>query len=176
LQTQRIGIEQLRFAWHPDAKQFAMKGKAELTVRVLALDLEGTLISDAISAEPRPGLFGFLEFCQSRFDRVVLFTCVEEPDAREILNQLSCGGHVPTEFLGRLEYIRWDGEYKDLKFIPNSVPEEVLLVDDDPGWVRSDQRDRWVAITAWDGRGDCELLCTQSVLESRLNSRAVDSV
>jgi hypothetical protein len=144
----------------------------ELSVRVLALDLERTSISDALNAEPRPGLFGFLASCQSRFERVVLFTCVEEPDAREILNRLSRSGHVPRELLGRLEYVEWGGEYKDLNFIPDSVPGEVLLVDDDPGWVRPDQRDRWVAVAPWDRGEDRELLRTQSLLERRLDTRA----
>jgi len=36
--------------------------EAGVGVRVLALDLERTLISDAMSAEPRPGLFAFLAF------------------------------------------------------------------------------------------------------------------
>ena len=151
------------------------KGKVKLRVRVLALDLERTLISDAISAEPRPGLYRFLEFCQSRFERVVLFTCVEEPDAREILYRLSCSGHVPPEFLDRLEYVEWSGEYKDLSFVPDSVPTEVLLVDDDPGWVRPDQRDQWVAVPAWDGGEDRELLRTRSILELRLDPQVEDS-
>jgi hypothetical protein len=51
-------------------------------VKVLALDLERTLISDAMSAEPRPGLGDFLAFCHERFQRVVLFTCVEQQEAR----------------------------------------------------------------------------------------------
>src|SRR5262245_37716455 len=102
-----------------------------------------------MSAEPRPGLFNFLTFCHSRFERVVLFTCVEQPEALEILRQLSRRGCVPPTFLSRLEYVEWSGEYKDLQFVPNSVPDDVLLVDDDPSWIRPDQRDQWIAITAW---------------------------
>jgi hypothetical protein len=138
-------------------------------VRVLALDLERTLISDALSAEPRPGLFDFLTFCQSRFERVVLFTSVEQSEAREVLSQVARRGYLPPGFLNLLEYVEWTGEHKDLVFIPDSVPEEVLLVDDDPGWIRPDQRDRWVAITAWDGGDDSELLRTQTILERWLD-------
>jgi hypothetical protein len=51
-----------------------------------ALDLEGTLISNAVSQFPRPGLFIFLEYCHqnfvgvaSRFEtRLVIFTAVNE--------------------------------------------------------------------------------------------------
>jgi hypothetical protein len=121
-----------------------------LPIRVLALDLERTLISDAMTAQPRPGLFDFLTFCHDRFERVALFTCVDPGEAREILDDLSRRGHVPTEWLARLEYVAWSGEYKDLGFVPDSLPEEVLLVDDDPGWIRPDQRDRLVVIAAWD--------------------------
>lgn len=139
-----------------------------MTTRVLALDLERTLISDALTAEPRPGLFDFLTFCLDHFERVVLFTCVERGDAVDVLTRLAHAGHSPTAFLGRLEYVEWDGEHKDLHFIPGAIPEEVLLVDDDPGWVRPDQQDRWVSIAAWDGGDDTELLRTRSVLELRL--------
>jgi hypothetical protein len=144
------------------------KGEVGLRSRILALDLERTLISDAMSAEPRPGLLDFLEFCHRRFERVVLFTCVEQPEAWEILNQLSSRGCVPRDLLGRLEYVEWSGEYEDLTFVPDSFPEDVLLVDDDPGWVRPDQRNQWIAIATWDGGEDYELLHTLSVLELRL--------
>lgn len=143
-----------------------------MSVKVLALDLERTLISDAMSAIPRPGLFDFMVFCNSRFERVVMFTSVEEAEAREILAQLAHSGHVPPEFLLQLEYVEWSGEYKDLNFVRNSDAGEVILVDDDPGWVRPDQRDRWVAIAAWDGGEDSELPRLQTVLDRWLDSRA----
>jgi hypothetical protein len=136
-----------------------------MNVRVLALDLERTLIDDALSGRPRPGLFEFLAFCQERFERVALFTTVEEPDAREVLEGLAHDGHVPPGFLTLLEYVSWTGEFKDLGFVPGVGPGEVLLVDDDAGWVRPDQQDRWVSITAWDGGTDGELPRVQSVLE-----------
>ena len=41
-------------------------------VEVLALDLEGTLISNAMSQIARPGLREFLEFCGDRFPRLVI--------------------------------------------------------------------------------------------------------
>jgi hypothetical protein len=63
------------------------------------------------------------------------------------------------------------GEYKDLAFVTGAAPEEVLLVDDDAGWIRPDQRDRWIAIAPWDGgpdRSDRELLRVRQVLTERL--------
>jgi hypothetical protein len=51
---------------------------------VLALDLEGTLISNAISQIPRPGLYLFLDNCSQKFDRIVIFTAISEKRFRII--------------------------------------------------------------------------------------------
>lgn len=103
-----------------------------------------------------------------RFERVVLFTTVEEPDARDALTQLRERGVVPAELLEPLGYVPWVGAYKDLAFVSGARPEEILFVDDDPGWVRPDQRDRWVPIAPWDGGPDYELARVRDVLEGRL--------
>jgi len=42
------------------------------TIETLALDLEGTLILNAASPFPRPGLNDFLEFCHLRFSSIVV--------------------------------------------------------------------------------------------------------
>ena len=88
-----------------------------MSVKVLALDLERTLIDNALSGLPRPGLRDFLSFCHGRFGRVALFTTVEEADAREVMEGLADSGHVPSGLLSRLEYVEWCGEYKDLAFV-----------------------------------------------------------
>jgi hypothetical protein len=137
---------------------------------VLALDLERTLVSDANSADPRPGLAGFLAFCHEHFPRVVLFTTVEEPDAREAIDELVRHEIASNEFAARLEYVSWCGEYKDLAFVIGTVPEEVMLVDDDAGWIRPDQRSQWIAIAPWDGGPDEELLRVQRMLSERLEA------
>jgi hypothetical protein len=142
-----------------------------VSVKVLALDLERTLIDNALCGRPRPGLRDFLAFCHERFERVAVFTTVEEADAREVLEGLVLRGHVPPELLARLEYVGWSGEYKDLGFVPNATPGEVVLVDDDAGWVRPDQRDRYVPIAAWDGGPDGELHRVRDLLEGRLSGR-----
>lgn len=128
-----------------------------MNIKVLALDLERTLIDNSLSGRPRPGLWHFLTFCNSRFGRVTVFSTVEEADAREVLADLADRGHVPPELLARLEFVQWSGEHKDLAFVSDATPAEVLLVDDDPGWVRPDQRGQWVAIAGWDGGPDNEL-------------------
>jgi hypothetical protein len=137
-------------------------------VRVLALDLERTLIDDTFGGRPRPGLADFLAFCHERFERVALFTTVEEADAREAVARLARDGHVPPELARRLEYVAWSGAYKDLAFVAGADPAEVLLVDDDAGWVRPDQRDRWVAVAPWDGgEDDTELSRLRALLAGR---------
>jgi hypothetical protein len=144
-----------------------------MNISVLALDLERTLISDAMTPDPRPGLADFLAFCHERIGRVAIFTTVEEADAREVMEELARRGHVPMALLARLEYVDWTGEFKDLRFVANADPGEVLLVDDDAGWVRPDQRDRWVPIAAWDGGADDELARVRSVLGHLLDDPAI---
>ena len=139
-----------------------------MALRVLALDLERTLISDANGVAPRPGLAEFLAFCHEHFARVVLFTTVEEPDARAAIDELVERGRAPAELAEWLEYVPWCGEYKDLAFVTDAAPDEVLLVDDDAGWIRPDQRNRWIAIAPWDDGPDEELLRVQRVLTERL--------
>ncbi|MBY0457795.1 MAG: hypothetical protein K2V38_10690, partial [Gemmataceae bacterium] len=56
----------------------------------------------------------------------------------------------------------------DSTFIPGARPEDVLLVDDDGGWVPPDQRDRWVAVVPWDGGPDADLARVQGELVARL--------
>jgi hypothetical protein len=56
--------------------------------RVLALDLEGTLISNAASQIPRPGLYEFLASCQQLFQRIVIFTTVSEA---KLYRDVRCG-------------------------------------------------------------------------------------
>jgi hypothetical protein len=140
-----------------------------MSVKVLALDLERTLIDDALSGRPRPGLHEFLAFCHERFERVAMFTTVEESDAREVMEALAERGFLPPGLLDRLEYVGWSGEHKDLGFVANATPGEVILVDDDAGWVHPDQRSRWVSIAAWEGGPDGELPRVINLLKERLS-------
>jgi len=147
-----------------------MTGIERVRPTVVALDLERTLIDDALSGRPRPGLFEFAEFCHERFERVVLFTTVEDTDAREVLMALADSGAVPTDFLASLEYVAWSGEFKDIAFVPDAAPEHVVFVDDDGGWVRPDQREQWIEVMPWDGDpADRELVRVRIELERRLS-------
>ena len=62
----------------------------------LALDLEGTLISNAMSQLPRQGLYAFMEGCAQRFERVVIFSAVRAERTRAILETLAAEGDVPS--------------------------------------------------------------------------------
>lgn len=137
-----------------------------MSIKVLALDLERTLISDARTALPRPGLYDFLIFCDENFTRLALFTTVEKPDAFDALEQLESNGHVPSSFLDRLEYVDWYGEHKDLMLVPETKLGEAMLIDDDAGWIRPDQKEWWIPITPWDGGDDHELQWIQTLLLS----------
>lgn len=96
---------------------------------VLALDLEGTLISNAMSQIPRPGLYEFLQACLCLFPRIVIFTAVREEKFRQIANLLVADGVAPAWF-AQIEYVNWQGRYKDLNFVNDTKLEQVLLIDD----------------------------------------------
>lgn len=139
-----------------------------MPIQLLALDLEATLIDDAMNANPRPGLYRFLSFCDDSFPRVSLLTTVDEESARDVLEQLADRREAPSSIVDRIEYINWDGEHKDLRNAKGVALSDVLFVDDDRGWVHPDQLDQWIQIEAWHGGADDELARVQNVLVTRL--------
>lgn len=116
---------------------------------VLALDLEGTLISNAMSQIPRPGLFEFLSKCRELFPRLVMFTTIKELQFRNIAKLLVSEGVAPDWF-AQIEYVTWQGETKDLNFIPGISPQEALLVDDYEKYVHPGQESRWLQIECFE--------------------------
>ena len=137
---------------------------------VLALDLEGTLISNAVSQIPRPGLFVFLERCRALFPRVVMFTTVKEEPFRNIARLLVEEGAVPPWFAD-VEYVTWEGKTKDLNFIPGAFARESLLVDDFEVYVHPGQESQLVKVDYFDypyDESDTALVKVLSVLEQRL--------
>lgn len=111
---------------------------------ILAMDLEGTLISNAVSQIPRPGLFKFLESMRSQFSQLVIFTTVPEPLVRKICSLLVEEGMAPMWFAD-IRYINWEGATKDLRFV---VPDahKALLLDDHASYVHPGQEREWVEI------------------------------
>lgn len=118
-------------------------------IEVIALDLEGTLISNAMSQIPRPGLYDFLEGCKAITDRVVIYTTVKKDRFLSIANLLANEKLVPDWFR-KLEYIHWSGGTKDLSIIPGTVVDRTVLVDDFYIYVHPGQEDQWVEIAQFD--------------------------
>lgn len=142
-----------------------------MAITVLALDLEGTLISNAMSQVPRPGLFAFLESCRELFPRVVMFTTVEEAKFRSIANLLVKEGVAPDWF-SHIEYIKWTGNKKDLSFISGTEVKNVLLVDDFEGYIHPDQTAQWIKIELFDypySDSDMGLASVMHALRDRLD-------
>lgn len=110
---------------------------------VIALDLEGTLISNAMSQIPRPGLHAFLEDCRALSPHVVLFTYVKPPRLRQIVNGLVAESLAP-KWLSDVECVEWDGATKDLRFIRDCHVESAVLVDDLAAYVHPGQEPNWV--------------------------------
>ena len=141
-----------------------------MNIKVIALDLEGTLISNAMSQIPRPGLLHFLNGCKELVDRVFVYTTVSEPVFREIARNLVVERYVPDWF-GEIEYITREGETKNLALIPDCQPEEALLVDDFEIYVHPGQAAQWVQVPFFDtpypadDKGLCETL---DVLQARV--------
>jgi hypothetical protein len=111
---------------------------------ILALDLEGTLVSNAVSVFARPGLRAFLGWAGQAFDAVVLFTSVSSARARAVAAVLAGAGSAP-EWFADVAVVAWP--HKDLSFVGD--PRVVLLVDDQAAYVTSDQCDRWVPVRPW---------------------------
>jgi len=122
-----------------------------MPITTLALDLEGTLISNAMSQFPRPGLHAFLSFCLDHFD-VFIFSAVREARTRRIVDRLVCEGDVPEAF-GVVPYVPWEGEHKDLRFLlplrPNLDIEVARLVDDLEAYIHPSQHHLWIPIQGW---------------------------
>jgi len=119
-----------------------------MTTLTLALDLEGTLISTAVSQFARIGLYDFLERCRLLFPRVVIFTSVPEQRFREIAERLVRDGFAP-EWFATIEYVHWHGPTKDLTFVPGCDPSDVFLVDDYAGYVHPGQEAQWVPVKSF---------------------------
>lgn len=83
------------------------------------------------------------------FDRVVVFTSVRTPLAREVLRTLVEYDEAPAWF-AESEIVTWEGALKDLAFVEGANIERVTLLDDQERYVVPAQRGQWVAIAEWD--------------------------
>jgi len=145
-----------------------MVRRSQGKIKVLALDLEYTLITRALTQWPRPGLYAFLEAVNAMFDRVVIYTAVAESLFREVANNLVREGDVP-EWFADIEYIDWPRKgYKDLSSIPGIESHEALIVDDYRPYIHPEQLFQWIHIPGYESinsRWDTELDRVLGVLE-----------
>jgi len=119
------------------------------TPSVLALDLEGSLISNVVSQIPRPGLFEFLKRCNELFPRIVVYSTVPEHRFREVAMLLVAEGQAPAWF-AKLECVTWTGQTKNLAFIEGADVRDVLLVDDFMEYVHPGQEHQFVRVEHFD--------------------------
>ncbi|MEM9530895.1 MAG: NIF family HAD-type phosphatase [Pseudomonadota bacterium] len=139
------------------------------TIKVIALDLEGTLVSNAMSQIPRPGLFTFLEGCAALAGEVVAFTTVREPPFREVAGLLVKEQLAPPWF-ETIRYVEWQGKTKNLEHVQTAAVEECLLVDDYEVYVHPGQESQWVPIAEFQSPypdDDRELEKTLATLRQR---------
>jgi len=146
---------------------------------VLALDLEGTLVSNAVSLFPRPGLLQFLTVCRVLFHRIVAFTTVPERRFREVAQLLTEEGSAPAWFTG-IEYVDWHGQFKDLTLVPGADISRTLIVDDMEQCIRVDQKNQWIRIEGYEppfNPSDSELnrVLQELSLRAKTASKPVDT-
>ncbi|MBI1248897.1 hypothetical protein GC197_13780 [bacterium] len=137
---------------------------------ILALDLEGTLISNAVSQFPRPGLRQFLGFCGAAFESVYLYTAVRDERCGPIIQRLVEERFAPDWLLG-IPLVQWDRSLKDLGNIPGVSVNDCLIVDDNPDYILEEQRSQWIAIAKFESPypdTDRELEQVQRLLAERL--------
>ena len=146
-----------------------------MAITVLALDLEGTLVSNAVSQIPRPGLFRFLEFCRTIVPRIVIFSAVSEARARQVIANGVEAGDMPLWMNACVEYVSWSGPHKNLKFIGCAAVANILIVDDQESYIEPDHRTQWIPIAEFSApypTDDTALAEVECALRDRLAREA----
>lgn len=144
-------------------------------LRCIALDLEGTLLTTAFDPLPRPYLKEFAQWCLDTFDRIFIYTAVDERTARVIIARFVRAGILPARFAADAKLVTWSrgigGSLKDLRLL--GLPLHwVVLLDDMREWVVTNQQHRWVRIAAFDEPrpGDAELRFIRSEILARFET------
>jgi hypothetical protein len=121
--------------------------------RTISLDLEGTIISTAVSQIPRPHLAEFGSFCMDFADGVEIRTGVNQEVAEEIMRLLVSEGSLPPRF--RYEIVDWDRR-TDRKDLTNTgMPlERIVHIDDVPAFALPSQKHRWIIVPEFTGIED----------------------
>ncbi|HPJ37856.1 MAG TPA: serine/threonine-protein kinase [Spirochaetota bacterium] len=125
-------------------------GEIRITPEIaITLDVEGTLVTNYNDRSPRPGLYEFLSFIMSKFDRIFVYTMLDEESTAEVFRDLVERKAIPALFPEMYEYIRWvrgeDGSIKDLRRC--KIPLEYnAIVDDMKVMIPEDQAHRWIPV------------------------------
>lgn len=106
---------------------------------ILSVDAEGVMIDSFTGMVPEPGLHDFLSRMKGRFDEVVVFTALNRKKWDVVARFLVDGGHAPA-WLADIRHVKAKRGEKDLR----RIGEDVVHVDDDPGFALPGQVDRWV--------------------------------
>lgn len=111
---------------------------------LLCLDLEGTLISNAVSQIPRPYLYYFIE-CAAQLCDLMIYTSVSAERVNAIRDLLVAEKSVPDLFRS-LPVIRPEGHLK-----PKSAcgRENSFLLDDQAQVVVPGEEDWWIPISEY---------------------------
>jgi len=130
------------------------------------MDLEGTLISNAVSQIPRPGLYAFLESVAEVCD-LMLYTSVSPVRVNAIRNLLVNEGVAPAWFLD-LSVCHPSGTIKHKARCSRC---NALLLDDQAAVIAPGEESWWVPVTEFlppYSDDDCELAKALSTIKSRL--------
>jgi len=133
---------------------------------LLCLDLEGTLISNAVSQIPRPGLYTFLESVSEVCD-LMLYTSVSSERVNAIRNLLVKEGVAPAWFLD-LSVCHPSGTIKDKARCGRY---DAMLLDDQAAVVAPGEESWWVPIVEYlppYSDDDRELVQALATITSRL--------
>lgn len=127
--------------------------------KTLALDLEGTIISDAFSCFARPGAREFLDWCGQAFERVVIYTAVPEFYVRQVVDILIEDGEAPdwlakAEIFHPVDQVGQDQKVKNLDVLgPEGT---AVLVDDFEDYILESQKAWWVKVLQFTAHDGCE--------------------
>lgn len=108
---------------------------------LLCLDLEGTLISNAVSQIPRPGLYQFLKGAAEICD-LMIYSSVTAERVNQIQDLLVAEKNAPAWFRN-LPIIRPEQTIKS-KSACGRI--DAYLLDDQPGVIAPGENDWWIPI------------------------------
>lgn len=113
---------------------------------LICLDIEGTLLSNAVSLFPRPDLYQFLLEVNKLAD-LVLYTSVSAARTEKIQHLLVDEGTVPHWF-AKLDALHPPYTTKPRALAASYAPgaSRIFLVDDQRACVEENEGDWWVAV------------------------------